>query len=54
MLKKFFLLKNFQKNFLIQNDKKKINKILKEILNDNIETIKSLSSNYKNSYKKCR
>ena len=52
MLKKFFLLKNFQKNFLIQNDKKKINKILKEILNDNIETIKSLSSNYKNSYKK--
>ena len=52
MLKKFFLLKNFQKNFLIQNDKKKIKKILKEILNDNIETIKSLSSNYKNSYKK--
>ena len=52
MLKKFFLLKNFQKNFLIQNDKKRINKILKEILNDNIETIKSLSGNYKNSYKK--
>ena len=52
MLKKFFLLKNFQKNFLIQNDKKKINKILKQILNENIEAIKSLSSVYKNSYKK--
>ena len=52
MLKKFFLLKNFQNNFSIQNDKKKINKILKEILNENIEAINSLSSIYKNSYKK--
>ena len=52
MLKKFFLLKKKQKNFLMQNDKKKINKIFKQILNENIEEIKSLSSVYKNSYKK--
>ena len=46
------MLKNFQNNFSIQNDKKKINKILKEVLNENIEAINSLSSIYKNSYKK--
>ncbi len=52
MLKKFFLFKNFQNNFLVKRDKKRVIKILNQILNENIETIKSLSNNYKNSYKK--
>ena len=52
MIKKFFLLKNFQKKFSRSTDKKKISKILKEVLNENNQTIKSLSKNYLNSYKK--
>ena len=52
MKKKFFLLKNFKKNLLIQKDKQKVIKIFKKILSENLETIKSLSSVYKNSYKK--
>jgi len=52
MLKKIFLLKNFQKNLSKINYKKKIIKILKKIITENNETIKSLSSRYKNSYNK--
>jgi glucose-6-phosphate isomerase len=52
MLKKLVLIKNFQKKFLINKDKKKALKFLNEILNENTETIKSLSLGYKNSYKK--
>ena len=52
MVKKFFLLKNFEKKFSIQQDKKKIIKFLGQILIENNETIKSLGNYYKNSYKK--
>ena len=52
MLKKLVSFKNFQKKFLNNRDKKKILKFLIEILNENPETIKSLSLDYKNSYKK--
>jgi len=52
MLKKFFLSKYFQNKFSRNNDKKRILKIFKKILNENSQTIKSLSRNYKNSYKK--
>src|SRR6056300_26179 len=52
MLKKLVSFKNFQKKFLNNRDKKKILKCLIEILNENPETIKSLSLDYKNSYKK--
>ena len=52
MLKKNFLYKSFQKNFLLKGDKKKVIKILKKVIDENNEIIKSLSSNYKNSYKK--
>ena len=52
MLKKFFLFKNFQKKFLIKRDKKKVIRILNQLLNKNIQTIKSLSNDYENSYKK--
>ncbi len=52
MLKKSILFKNFQKSFFIKNDKKKISKILNEILNQNSEIIKSLGHDYKNSFKK--
>ena len=52
MLKKFFLIKNFQNKFFRNTDKKKILKVLKEVLNENSQTIKSLSKNYQNSYKK--
>ena len=52
MLKKSILFKNFQKSFFIKNDKKKISKILNEILNQNSEIIKSLDHDYKNSFKK--
>ena len=45
MLKKFFLSKNFQNKFLRNNNKKKTLKILKEVLNVNSQTIKSLSKN---------
>ena len=54
MLKKFFLIKNFQNKFFRNTDKKKILKVLKEVLNENSQTIKSLSKNYQNSYKKKR
>ena len=52
MSRKFFLLKNFNNNFFVKKDKKKISKILKEILKENTPTIKSLSNKYENSYKK--
>ena len=52
MLKKLVSFKNFQKKFFNNRDKKKILKFLIEILNENPETIKSLSLDYKNSYKK--
>ena len=52
MSRKFFLLKNFNNNFVVKKDKKKISKILKEILKENTPTIKSLSNKYENSYKK--
>ncbi len=52
MPKKFFLLKNFEKKFSIQRDKKKITKIFKQLLNGNNETIKSLGNHYQNNYKK--
>ena len=52
MLKKFFLFKNFQKKFLVKRHKKRVIGILNQLLNENIETIKSLSNDYKNSYNK--
>ena len=52
MLKKFFLLTNFQKKYLTIKDKKKIIKILNSFLSEKSEIIKSLSTNYKNDYKK--
>ena len=52
MLKKFFLFKNFQKKFLVKRDKKRVIEILSQLLKENIETIKSLSNDYKNSYNK--
>ena len=52
MLKKLVSFKNFQKKILNDKDKKKILKFLNEILNENQQTIKSLSLDYKNSYKK--
>ena len=52
MVKNFFLLKNFKNIFYKKTDKKKILKILKEILNENSQIIKSLGKTYQNSYKK--
>ena len=52
MVKKFFLLKNFKDIFSKNTDKKKILKILKEVLNENSQIIKSLGKTYENSYKK--
>ena len=52
MLKKFFLFKNFQNNYLKYSNKEKTLKILKKILNENSQIIKSLGKNYQNSYKK--
>ena len=52
MLKKNFLYKNFQKNFLLKRDKIKVIKILNKVLDENNEIIKSLSISYRNSYKK--
>ena len=52
MLKKSILFKNFQKSFSINNDKKKILKIFNKILSEKNEIIKSLSHDYKNSFKK--
>ena len=52
MVKNFFLLKNFKNTFYKNIDKKKILKILKEILNENSQIIKSLGKTYQNSYKK--
>ena len=52
MVKNFFLLKNFKNIFSKNNDKKKILKILKEVLNENNQIIKSLGKTYQNSYKK--
>ncbi len=52
MLKKFFLSKNFQIKFSKNIYKKIISKLLKEILNENNQIIKSLGKNYKYSYNK--
>ena len=52
MVKNFFLLKNFKNIFSKNTDKKKILKILKEVLNENGQIIKSLGKTYQNSYKK--
>ena len=52
MLKKFFLFKNFQNKFSKYNDKRKILKTLKKVLNDNSQIINSLGKNYQNNYKK--
>ena len=52
MLKRNFLFKNFQKNFLNGKDKKKVLKNLKVILKENSYIIRSLSDNYKNKYSK--
>ena len=52
MVKNFFLLKNFKNIFYKKTDKKKILKILKVVLNENSEIIKSLGKTYQNSYKK--
>ena len=52
MVKNFFLLKNFKNIFSKNTDKKKILKILKEVLNENNQIIKSLGKTYQNSYKK--
>jgi glucose-6-phosphate isomerase len=52
MVKNFFLLKNYKNLFYKNTDKKKISKILKEILNENSQIIKSLGKTYQNSYKK--
>ncbi len=52
MLKKFFLSKNFQIKFSKNIYKKIISKLLKEILSENNQIIKSLGKNYKYSYNK--
>ncbi len=52
MVKKFFLLRNFKDIFTENTDKKKILKILKEVLNENGQVIKSLGKTYQNNYKK--
>ena len=52
MVKKFFLLKNFKDIFSKNTDKKKTLKILKEVLNENNQIIKSLGQTNQNSYKK--
>ena len=52
MFKKNFLYKSFQKKFFLKKDIKKITKILKKIVVENNEIVKSLSHDYKNSYKK--
>ena len=52
MVKNFFLLKNFKNIFSKKTDKKKILNILKEVLNENSQVIKSLGKTYQNSYKK--
>ena len=52
MFKKNFLYKSFQKKFFLKKDIKKIKKILKKIVVENNEIIKSLSDDYRNSYKK--
>ena len=52
MVKNSFLLKNFKNIFSKNTDKKKILKILKEVLNENNQIIKSLGKTYQNSYKK--
>ncbi len=52
MVKNFFLFKNFKNIFSKNTDKKKISKILKEVLNENSQIIKSLGKTYPISYKK--
>ena len=52
MSQKFFLSKNFNNNYIVKKDKKKILRILKEILKKNTPLIESLSDTYRNSYKK--
>ena len=52
MLKQNFLLKSFQNCFFLKKDKKKVIKIFNKVVDENNEIIKSLSSKYKNIYKK--
>ncbi len=52
MLKKFFLIKNFQKEFLRINYKKKTFSILRKILAENSHVITSLGRNYSYNFKK--
>ncbi len=52
MLKRSFLLKNFKKNFYNKKDKNKVIQILKEILDEKSQTIKTLSKEYKFNYNK--
>ena len=52
MFKKFFLSKNFYKKSIVAKDKKKIIKLLNKLLTENNEVVQSLSSSYKNSFKK--
>ena len=52
MLKKFFLIKNFQKEFLRINYKKKTFSILRKILAENSHVITSLGKNYSYNFKK--
>jgi len=52
MLKKFFLLKNFQNNFLNIKDKIKTQKSFRKIIKKNTQIIKSLSKDYEYNFKK--
>ena len=51
MSNKFFLFKNFQKEFSNFTYKRKILTILKNVLKENNQIIRSLSKNYSNNYK---
>ena len=52
MLKKFFVPKKILRNSIIKNKNNDILKILKKILNENSQIIKSLGKSYSYSYKK--
>jgi len=52
MIKKFFILKNFQKNLINNKERQKVIFYLKKILIENSQIIKSLGKDYTNSYDK--
>tara|TARA_B100000902_G_scaffold369668_1_gene394103 strand:- start:154 stop:483 length:330 start_codon:yes stop_codon:yes gene_type:complete len=52
MLKKIFVPKKIQTNSIIRKKNKDILKILKTIINENSQIIRSLGKNYSYSYKK--